>query len=317
MSPRDPDHALRLAAIEHVRGLDARYDQLVPLAVLRAGFPYAGRRVPFNSFQSGIFRPRVMSGTAALSLYTTPPVPGKPRPYDDDVAPGVGGAFTYHYRDARQDSVSARAAAARDNATLVAAFEQQAPLIWFVGHAKKQYQPLAPVFVSANDPVRRVVELQAGVPVADLIPAGEPASADLRRYATGEARVRLHQTRFRAEVMRAYARRCAICRLHEADLLQAAHILEDRHEHGEPVVVNGIALCAIHHLAYDRNLLGIDPDGVVHIAHRLLEEVDGPMLRAGLQERHGEGILLPRKRSERPDPARLEIRFGEFERAAA
>ena len=48
-------------------------------------------------------------------------------------------------------------------------------------------------------------------------------------------------------------------------------------------MVNGLALCAIHHLAYDRNLLGIDPAGVVHIARRLREEHDGPMLREGLQ----------------------------------
>jgi hypothetical protein len=43
------------------------------------------------------------------------------------------------------------------------------------------------------------------------------------------------------------------------------------------------ALRAIHHLAYDRNLLGIDPTGLVHIARSLREERDGPMLREGLQ----------------------------------
>jgi len=317
MSPQDPDHALRVAAIEHVRALAARYRELVPIAVLREGFPFDGGRVPLATFQSGIFRPAALTGPAALSIYTAPPVPGKPRPYDDDVEPGEGGAFRYHYREARTPSRAARAAAGRDNAALSAAHERQVPVIWFVGHAPGQYQPLAPVFISLDDPVSRVVELQVGLPRADLIPDGAPASADLRRYATAEARVRLHQTRFRHEVMRAYADRCAVCRLREADLLQAAHILGDRHALGQPVVVNGIALCAIHHLAYDRNLMGIAPDGVVHIAHRLLEEVDGPMLRAGLQERHGEGILLPRRHAERPDPERLEIRFGEFEHAAA
>jgi predicted restriction endonuclease len=37
---------------------------------------------------------------------------------------------------------------------------------------------------------------------------------------------------------------------------------------GIAAVVNGLALCAIHHLAFDRNLLGIDPGAVVHIADR-------------------------------------------------
>jgi putative restriction endonuclease len=61
------------------------------------------------------------------------------------------------------------------------------------------------------------------------------------------------------------------------------HIVPDVETAGIAAVVNGLALCAIHHLAFDRNLLGIDPDGVVHIAGRLLREIDGPMLQTGLQ----------------------------------
>lgn len=80
--------------------------------------------------------------------------------------------------------------------------------------------------------------------------------------------------------------------------------------------MNGIALCAIHHLAYDRNLLGIAPDGVVHIATRLLEEIDGPMLRIGLQGFHQASINLPRDRRDRPDPKRLSLRFERFRAAA-
>jgi putative restriction endonuclease len=78
-----------------------------------------------------------------------------------------------------------------------------------------------------------------------------------------------------------------------------------------------LALCAIHHLAYDRNVLGIDPNGVVHIAPRLRRESDGPMLRQGLQGFHGRGIELRRRSEERPDPERLAIRFRAFERDAA
>ena len=42
MSPLDPDHALRLAAIEHVRALSARHQELVPLPVLTRGVPFGG-----------------------------------------------------------------------------------------------------------------------------------------------------------------------------------------------------------------------------------------------------------------------------------
>jgi putative restriction endonuclease len=83
-------------------------------------------------------------------------------------------------------------------------------------------------------------------------------------------------------------------------------------EQGIAAVVNGLALCAIHHLAYDRNLMGIDPEGVVHIARRLREEEDGPMLRDGLQGFHGAAILRPRRLQDQPDPERLGVRFERF-----
>jgi len=97
--------------------------------------------------------------------------------------------------------------------------------------------------------------------------------------------------------------------------VQAAHIVGDTDTEGIAAVVNGLALCAIHHLAYDRNLMGIDPQGVVHIAPRLRRERDGPMLREGLQGFHGAGIVLPHRHEDRPDPARLEQRFDVFESA--
>jgi len=131
----------------------------------------------------------------------------------------------------------------------------------------------------------------------------------VRAYATGEARHRLHQQRFKIDVMRAYRHRCAICALRERSLVQAAHIVPDVEAAGIAAVVNGLALCAIHHLAFDRNLLGIDPTGVVHIAARVLREIDGPMLQTGLQGFHREAIARPQ---DHPDPERLEQRFARF-----
>lgn len=173
------------------------------------------------------------------------------------------------------------------------------------------------MFATADDPAARVVVLQAGLPIQDMQPGGLVSPPDVRAYATRDARIRLHQQRFKLEVMRAYRNRCAICALRERALVQAAHIVPDIDPEGIAAVVNGLALCAIHHLAFDRNLLGIDPGGVVHIADRLLREIDGPMLRTGLQGFHGEAIALPRRQEDRPDPERLESRFERFLRAAA
>jgi putative restriction endonuclease len=138
----------------------------------------------------------------------------------------------------------------------------------------------------------------------------------VRAYATREARYRLHQQRFRLDVLRAYTNRCAICALREHALVQAAHIVRYTDAAGLAAVINGIALCAIHHLAYDRHILGIDQQGRIHIADRVLREHDGPMLRTGLQGFHGASMTMPRRRADHPDPDRLARRFEEFVAAA-
>ena len=303
----DPDHALRVAANEAARRLGQRFDGIVPLRELRTGFQFERRRISFGSFQRGIHRPKEMQGPAALTLTTAPPVPGKPRPYDDQIDE-ASRSIVYHYRAGDIDQP--------DNRALRAAFEQQVPLVHFHGLAPGQYMVLQPVFVTADDPAARTVLLEVGLPVMDLQDRGIQSEPDHRAYAMREVRTRLHQQRFRLNVLRAYRTRCAVCALRESALVQAAHIIEDPEDDGIAAVVNGIALCAIHHLAYDRNLMGIDPEGVVHIASRVLREVDGPMLREGLQGFHGSGIFVPRSPGDRPEPARLERRFQRFEAAS-
>ena len=74
-----------------------------------------------------------------------------------------------------------------------------------------------------------------------------------------------------------------------------------------------MALCKIHHAAYDRRILGVRPDLVVEIRGDLLEEIDGPMLRYGLQERHGQPLMtVPKQRAERPDRDLLEQSYAGF-----
>jgi putative restriction endonuclease len=315
------DYEMRLVAVDRVRFLSDRYDDIVPLDVLRKGFDFGGERISFGSFYSGIFRPRQMRGPAALSLTTTPPKAARGAPYDDGLDEATN-SFVYHYRTAQGPSPRAMAAAEADNRSLRAAARLGVPLIYFHGISPGQYAVVAPVFVTRDDPDRRVVELQAAMFIGDASQLGavevieSAGSLDLRRYATREALVRLHQQRFRTIVLEAYQGRCAICALRESTLLQAAHILEDRDPRGVATVVNGIAMCAIHHLAYDRNLMGIDPDGLVHVAARLLREEDGPMLKTGLQGFHGAAIFQPTRQGERPDPARLEVRYETFCAAA-
>ncbi len=142
------------------------------------------------------------------------------------------------------------------------------------------------------------------------------APLDLRqRNVLRLTRLRLHQPVFRAQVLRAYDVKCSICRLKHENLLDAAHIQPDA-EGGQPVVPNGLAMCKIHHAAYDAGIVGIDPAYRVEVRQDVLREVDGPMLRHGLQDVHGWRLEVPRRLTERPDRDKLAERYARFRAAS-
>lgn len=300
----DPDFPLRVAALEHVaRVVRLHGETAVPAAALRS-FPFDGQEIALMA-QQGIFRPRQMRG-AALSVATRVPKDGAPR-YDDAIADD--GAFVYRYRDNGPNS--------HDNRLLRAAFELQTPLIYFWGVDVGVYQPISPCFVTRDDPRAGFVWLEPS-PVALGLPPADARHPDEveRRYALRLVRDRLHQRRFRELVLRAYQRRCTICRLREPSLLQAAHIIPDRDRRGEAIVPNGLSLCSIHHGAFDHNLLAITPGYEVRISRQLLEDDDGPMLEQGLKAFHRQPIQVPRREADRPSRDALEERLAAFEALA-
>lgn len=107
-----------------------------------------------------------------------------------------------------------------------------------------------------------------------------------------------------------------MCRLHHAELLDAAHIIPDGQPKGDPIVPNGLFLCKIHHAAYDVNLLGGRPDLTVDVAPRIRDEIDGPMLLHGLQDSAGAHLVVPHSRTAQPDPERLGARYEQFRAAS-
>jgi putative restriction endonuclease len=82
------------------------------------------------------------------------------------------------------------------------------------------------------------------------------------------------------------------------------------------LIANGIALSKIHHAAFDNHLIGIDPDGRVHVSERLLMLHDGPLLEQSLKAVAGALIRLPRTKQFHPDRERLAARFEQFKRVA-
>ncbi|WP_403021007.1 HNH endonuclease [Salinibacterium sp. GXW1014] len=204
-----------------------------------------------------------------------------------------------------------RSGGSSDNDKLRAALRGQDPLIYFEALRSGVYAAHYPVYVVADDPAAEVFTIAMEESLRFF---GDPAnmSIDQRRYAERTVKARLHQPAFRAKVMHAYEDSCAICSLRHLELLDAAHIIADHEVTGFASVTNGLALCKIHHAAYDRNLLGISPDYRIHIDNDLLDEVDGPMLRHGLQDMHGGSLNLPKRRAELPSTEALALRFEQF-----
>lgn len=257
-------------------------------------FSYQGEQLKLIDQSRGIRNPRQLSAT--VSILSQPK-----GPYDD--VETEDGLLRYAYREGDPN--------AGDNRKLRRAAELGVPLILLQGIAPGVFVPTFPVYVVADDPVGRYVEIAVDENLRYL--AGSTPTADTREYAERLTKLRLHQPVFRARVLRAYDQACAICRLKHVDLLDAAHILSDS-DGGQPVVPNGLSLCKIHHAAYDRGIVGVRPDYVVEVRPDVLLEVDGPMLRHGIQEIHGWRLELPKKAAERPDRELLAQRWQVFSR---
>lgn len=245
-------------------------------------------------YSRGIRNPQSLNATLSVVSSTE-------GPYDD--MPQENGLMAYHYRSGTSDG---------DNLKLRTAHQQRLPILLFIKPQPNFYVPVAPVYVVEDDPAQRVFTL-ALTEVAEFQFGHGDATAIPRSYLEQIVQRRLHQPMFRGMVLRAYEVQCAVCRFRHGELLDAAHILPDRHADGHAVVSNGLSLCKMHHAAYDGNFLGISGDGRVHINRSLLEEIDGPMLRHGLQEMHGTSIFLPAATRHRPRRESLATRFEEFQ----
>jgi putative restriction endonuclease len=265
-------------------------------------FEIDGRPFKLKDRQRGIRKPKELA--AALSISTSYVPPGQPRRYDDAVGPD--GLIRYKYRDDQRG--------AADNEALRAAMRDGVPIFWFFGIAPGVYKPIYPIFVVGEEAEQEQFVIAPDT-VRGVVAPGT-TDENLRRYALRQTWQRLHQPVFRATVLHAYASRCAVCSLRHPELLDAAHIAPDRTEGGIASVRNGLALCTIHHRAYDVSVLGIRPDLVVEIRHDLLDEIDGPMLEHGLQRRHRQPLMVvPTRRADRPDPVLLAERYEVFRTA--
>lgn len=300
----DEDDELRAAAFAFLTDLVARTGGLVRRRDLRT-FSFEGRNLSLEQNMRGI---RFIRGQPALSILTTFRERPEDRPYDDDIGPDGYPRYKWQGTNAN----------AADNVSLRDAMELRKPLIWFFGVAAGAYEPIFPIWIVDEEPDQHqfVIALDDGM-LSSWIPEALVSQPDLvlrREYANAVVRRRLHQPEFRRRVLDAYHRQCAMCQLRHPELLDAAHIREDAHG-GEPIVTNGIAMCAIHHRAFDAHVVGVRTDYVIEVRADVLREHDGPTLQHTLQGMHGTSLWVPPRMSAQPSKVLLEERYERFRAA--
>jgi len=300
----DRNALIRTRVFQYLDRLRERHGEALAWEDLFHRFEFEGERVPLLGPQ-GIFKPAILTD-APLSITTAPERPGRPRPYLDQTESGF---ILYKYRrggSSHPDNVGLKRARARG-----------IPLVYFLGLVKGRYAASYPVYVVGDEPAAETFKVQVDESRLVSAPAQPGTDEDIaparREYITRVTQVRLHQQKFRERVLEAYSQCCAVCRLHHELLLDAAHIIPDSDERGEPLVSNGLALCKFHHAAFDKFFIGIRPDLVIEVRGDILREEDGPMLLHGLKGHHGQRLLkLPRRESDRPRSDFLEERYRLF-----
>ena len=87
--------------------------------------------------------------------------------------------------------------------------------------------------------------------------------------------------------------------------------MTDHHE------LYGISLCRLHHAAFDRYPLVVQPDHTIEVRADILKESDGPTLRHAIQGLHDTQIILPGGLSDRPSREFLAKRYDRFRELAS
>ncbi len=144
---------------------------------------------------------------------------------------------------------------------------------------------------------------------AQFINESQDESQTARRYDLVELMRAYRDAKFRPAVLRAYSYRCAVCQC-ALKLVDAAHIIPVSYPQSTDEITNGLALCRLHHGAYDNGLMGIrsdysiitNPDQENSLAAiRLDTGLDA--FKAALPDR----ITVPAQSEIRPDPRKLIV----------
>lgn len=291
----DIDQQIRLAAFNWLTEQVEMHGDVLNRNKLAKGFEFKGTRIPLVSPQ-GIFKPKQLE----LPLTITTTTKG---PYKD-----VIGDDFLHYKYRGNDPRH------RDNVGLRRCMEKDLPLVYFHGIIPGKYLAVWPVYIIGDDPQSLTFKVAADEQYEVKEEQEKAADSDIyrRAYITSTVKRRLHQRGFRERVMAAYQSQCAFCQLKHIELLDAAHIIPDKDEESIPSVNNGLALCKIHHAAFDQHIIGVSPDYEIKVKEDVLQEKNGPMLKHGIQELQDQKLILPKSKKAWPKQEFLDRRYQKF-----
>lgn len=109
---------------------------------------------------------------------------------------------------------------------------------------------------------------------------------------------------FRRRVLGAYSRRCSMCGV-QLELIEAAHIVPVASDEGNDDTNNGIALCKLHHAAYDRNLVCFDERYRIEVSDSLVAQLHDAGLDGGISKfckALRPALILPSDKRDYPAP---------------
>lgn len=125
----------------------------------------------------------------------------------------------------------------------------------------------------------------------------------------------IRDSRFSANVLRAYEARCAACGF-DKGLVEAAHIYPAAAPGSPDEVWNGLALCANHHRLFDSYRLYVKPDDLSITIHPSMLENLTATEEVFIASTYAE-IAVPPARADHPRPTMFAKRYEREERSYA
>lgn len=110
--------------------------------------------------------------------------------------------------------------------------------------------------------------------------------------------------KFMEKVLGAYGHKCAFCQI-QLSLIDAAHIIPVASSESTDEVINGVALCKLHHFAYDANLISFNERYRIEVSQMRIHELLASHMAGGVAEFQNamrETVHLPNKAHQHPSP---------------